>query len=620
MKSFCKYLLWLLLFLFFMFFVQRNVFLYSNISSLLAIDWKDALLTNWYALRMDTAAICYIMLLPLILFICWFIKPKRWINTTLNVYFLIIIVATSLITIVDNGLFRAWGVKITPKAIMYLDNPKEALESTKSSPLFLLITLFIIQTALLVWIYLRFISKNLKKEGKYPLVFSIAFPVLFLGLLFIGARGGLQSWPINARVAYFSKQPLMNLSSVNSFWNFLDVLRTKEDLQENPYSYFDDNEMNRIVNDLYAVQDSTTFILTTERPNIVLILLESYSGEAVGVLNPEQQVSATPFIDHLSKDGLLFTNFYATGFRTEHGQVALLSGIPAQPRTSISRVRSKIQRLPLLIRNLSTAGYHTSYITGGDIDFTNTQFLLRFGGCNEVLGDKDMMPYKRKATWGVYDDEMFAFALENINKYPEPFFSIVATTTNHEPFEADVENKFGNKNIEEKYMNTVYYTDQCIETFFEEAKKESWFDNTLFIFVADHAHYLPNNQPAYAQERHWIPCMFYGKVLKDEFKGKTIDKVASQSDFPKTLLTQLNIEHPEYSWGKNILNSNQVPFAFYTFDEGFGLINNEQTIIYDCRLEDVIYVKDTALFKQDSSILQQGKALLQKEMDDFIGL
>ena len=619
MKSFFKYLSWLLLFLFVMFFVQRNVFLYSNLNSLNTIDWSDIFLSNLYALRLDATAICYILILPLILYVCWFIKPKKWIRTALNVYFIFIIIVSAFISIVDNGLYRAWGVKITPKAIMYLESPKEAMESTKSSPLFLLITLFVLQSALLVWLYLKFAAAKLKKE-KYPILFSIVFPILFLGVLFIGARGGLQRWPINARVAYFSKQPLINLAGVNSFWNFLDVLTKKEELLENPYVYYEEEILNSIVENLYATQDSTDLVLTTERPNIVLILLESFSGEVVGVLNPEQTVSATPFFDKLSEEGLLFTNFYATGFRTEHAQVALLSGFPAQPRTSISYIRSKIQRLPLLIRSLSQAGYYSSYITGGDIDFTNTQFLLRYGGCNEVFGDIDLTPYKRKATWGIYDDEMFPFALEKINRHKQPFFSIIATTTNHEPFEADVENKFGNSSIKEKFMNTVHFPDQCIEKFFADAVKEPWFDNTLFIFIADHAHFMPNNRSAYAQERHWVPCMFYGKVLKEEYRGKAVNKIASHSDFPKTLLTQLGISTSEYAWGKNILNTHQLPFAFYTFDEGFGIIKEDQTIIYDCRLDDVIFVRDTSLLKTDSLILQQGKALLQKEMSDYIKL
>ncbi len=619
MRHFLRYIFWLSLFWLFIFFIQRNVFLFSNLNTLKQINWKEITQTNFYAFRMDLASYCYVMLFPLICYVIWFIQEKKWIKKILDVYFIVIIVISTFISIADNGLFRAWGVKITPKAITYLSYPKEVAESTQSSPLLLLFTLFFIQTALFIWIYFRWISKKLNPNN-YPLAFRIVFPVLLLGILFIGARGGFQRWPINARVCYFSRQPLLNLSAVNSLWNFLDVLTTPDEMRENPYMFYNEKDMGGLINDLYAKDNNTNLVLTTERPNIVVILLESFSAEAVGALNPRQEISATPVFDSLSKEGLLFTNFYATGFRTEHGQIALLSGFPAQPRTSISRNRSKIQRLPLLIRDLGDAGYYSSYITGGDVNFSNTQFLLQFGGCKEVLGDTDFPSFKRKATWGIYDDEMFPLALQRINRQKQPFFNIIATTTNHEPFEVEVEPKFGDKDLKSKFLNTVYFTDKCMGDFFENAKGEPWYKNTLFVIIADHAHSLPNDQPSYSQKRHWIPCLFYGEVLKEEYHGKTIDVIASQSDFPKIILSQLHLNSSEYIWSKDIFNSSQKAFAFYTFDEGFGMIEPEQTIIYDYKLDDLIFLKDTALFKTDSLILQQGKALLQKEMEEYIKL
>ena len=142
MKNFLKYLLYLFLFWLLVFFVQRNVFLFSNLGVLDILRSGDILKANLYALRMDIASICYIMLFPTLCLIAWFILKKNWVRKVLNIYFVLIVIVSTFISVVDNGLFRAWGVKLTPKAIAYLEYPKEAVESAASSPLGLCLRCF----------------------------------------------------------------------------------------------------------------------------------------------------------------------------------------------------------------------------------------------------------------------------------------------------------------------------------------------------------------------------------------------------------------------------------------------------------------------------------------------
>jgi hypothetical protein len=135
--------------------------------------------------------------------------------------------------------------------------------------------------------------------------------------------------------------------------------------------------------------------------------------------------------------------------------------------------------------------------------------------------------------------------------------------------------------------------------------------------VADHTNRLPKNRQNFEIERHWIPCLIYGDALKDEFKGKTFDKPASHVDLPAILLSQLKFPYEQFKWSKNILGNNSNTWAFYTFDEGFGLIKNNNKIVYDVKLKDLIY----KTYNTDDSITtQEGKALLQKLMNEYINL
>ena len=193
------------------------------------------------------------------------------------------------------------------------------------------------------------------------------------------------------------------------------------------------------------------------------------------------------------------------------------------------------------------------------------------------------------------------------------------TSTNHEPFDAKVDKIFNSNESSDNYKNTVHYTDKCISDYLRKAKAQAWYSNTLFIITSDHAHSMPLQRGYNEPERHRIPLLFFGDVVKQEFKGKTINKFGTQTDFPAMLLSQLNIDHNNFLRSLNLFNYFSPEFAFYTFDNGFGIITPQQTLVYDHNSGKVTFSKNKMQVKDDSLLLNKGKALLQVVFEEYIG-
>jgi phosphoglycerol transferase MdoB-like AlkP superfamily enzyme len=356
-------------------------------------------------------------------------------------------------------------------------------------------------------------------------------------------------------------------------------------------------------------------LLTKERPNIVLILLESWSANALGCLGGEAGI--TPGFDSLAKQGILFTDFYSSGFRTEQGLVAVLCGFPAQPQSTIIRKFGKFERLENLVMVLNQNGYQSSYYYSGDLNFANTGTFLQVSGFDIIYGEKNFKA-NRRTRWGAYDEELFDFHLKDSLLWKDPFFSVIMTSTSHEPFTGDVTPV--RKPVDEAsiYLNTVHYTDSCLYDYMTKASSTSWFKNTLFIITADHGHYNPYNSPYNSPERHHIPLLFYGNIIKKEFRGMQVSETGYHPDIPVTICKLSRITEHHFEWGKDLFGSDSLHYAFYTFDNGFGMISDSCFIVYDHNRKEVTGARGT--MRQQEELTEKGKALLQMIVRRYIDL
>ena len=616
MKTIIFFLIKLLLFWLCFFTLQHTIFLLFDHGGLKTVRIGQIFDSYYYAFAMDLAASAYLMSIPLLLvIISLFIKRKNIFNKYIHIFNIVMIIVCLIIAIADVGLYMAWGTKINSKALSYLAFPKGAITSLAAVPYLLFLAILATEAFVIIYIYKRFVHIDFSENIR--LSFKITFPIIILFLLFVSIRGGMQKYPLNKSWVYYSKYPALNYSALNGFWNFMEII-IKPDIRNNPYNYFPEEKAESIVAEMHKViADSTKMILTTERPNIVLILLESVSAECMDKLHGIKGLM--PGMDKLANDGLLFTNFYANGFRTEQGEISILTGFPAQPQTTIMRKFGKFEKLPNLARILGENGYSENYYYSGNTEFANTDAFLKLSGFEKILNENNY-PWQKRTDWGAYDEELFACHLKEAAKDKQPFFSIIMTSTNHEPFDANVEKVFSGKSETNGYKNTVHYTDKCVWEYLQKAKLKPWYANTLFIIMADHAHSYPYQRAANDAERHHIPLLLYGNVLNEKYRGKEIETIGSQIDFPATLLSQLKFQHKQFSRSKNLLNTGIPEFAYYTFDNGFGIITPEQILVYDHNLGQIVYRRNKLPEIIDNKITEQGKAYLQVTFDEYIGL
>ncbi|QQR86178.1 MAG: sulfatase-like hydrolase/transferase [Flavobacteriales bacterium] len=566
-------------------------------------------------LSMDLSAAGYMLALPVL---CWcigaftagafFRNLAHWLQVAL-------LVLCSLVTVSDIGLFAAWGTRINHKALSYLVYPDEAMAAAGGAPvLWPSLAVF-----LLLVVALWLLGKSRLKEPVAGSSFMARIPlVLFLpGLVVLAIRGGWQDYPISRSWAYFSDKQVLNLAAVNGTWNVLDVLFTPAEYASNPYSYLTSEDAEASVSKAYPAPTAPARkILTTDRPNIVLVLLESWSGDVTAPIGGEPNVS--PNFTRLCNEGLLFTNFYSTGFRTEQGLCAILSSFPSQPKTTIVRQFGKFDQLPSLVRTLDSAGYNSRYTYSGDVTFANTRTYFQAMGF-DVIHDETTIPGKQRTRWGAYDEDLFAFALEDMRGMQEPFVNVLMTATNHEPFIADVKSPFTGKREPDRYRNTVHYTDEWLGWFMEKSKQEAWYENTLFIIVPDHGHFLPLYRQPFEAARHHIPLLLTGPALSPEMRGGRNTTFGSHSDMATTVLNQLGLLHSPIPWGHDLLGPGPH-FAYWSFDDGFGIATDERTLVWDNVAQRYLeQLGDTRANADKSEQLARGQAITQVLLDRYIG-
>ncbi|WP_207422297.1 LTA synthase family protein [Desertivirga brevis] len=522
-----------------------------------------------------------------------------------------------MVTVINFNIYREWGSKINSRAFEFLvSSPGEAFASSVSSPLFL--SFVILALLIFLGFYLsRWADFNVNKQG--PWYLKSLFGILLLGSNFLAIRGGWQLAPMNESMAYYSGKPILNHAAVNTEWALLRSL-FKRSSKKNPFQFYNKEEAESIVKELYPkATGTTTKILTTTKPNIVLVIMESFTADLIESLNGEKGID--PGIESLLPEGILFTNIYASGDRTDKGVVSILSAFPTQGMKSIMKENEKQSKLPSLFKALGTAGYSNSFYYGGETQFANMKSYLLNTGCQELVDKSNFDEKDMNSKWGAYDDVVYKQLTDDLTKKKKsPSFTALLTLTNHEPFELPVNPHFPGDETENKFRSTAYYSDSCLTAFLKDAKKHPWYKNTLFVVVADHGHRLPKNLwEIFDPHRYRIPLLFFGDVIKNEYRGSKVEKVGSQTDIAATLLAQLDMENRDFSWSKDLYNDKVKGHAFYSWENSFGFVDSSnRALTFDNTSKAVIY-KTENLGKEEESLLRYAKAYMQTVFQQYLG-
>lgn len=600
------FLFWIIYFLF-----ARLFFVLYYFDKAQEIGLLTTVKTFLYGLQLDIAFSGYLSTIPFLLIIfSIFLDPKRVLKIV-KWYTFIVILCITMLLFIDAGLYQAWGVRLDTSLLTYLNTPELMIASTSTFQLVGGILGWLMVSYSFIKIFHKFHQKKLYKINKGTWL-EIPLFLLITAALIIPVRGGFQTIPVNQSNVYFSDKMFANHAAINFIWNFFNALTHKTD-GKNPYIYFDDktatNVINKTRNELLETHIDS--VLTIKKPNILLIIWESLPAKIVGSLGGEPNV--TPNLNELSKEGILFTNFYGNGDRTDKAIPAILSGYYSPPVKRIMRMPNKTRSLPMLPKKMEQLGYKTSFYYGGDLNFGNMNTYLRNAGINNFVDGSDFDKKDWNSKWGAYDDVFMKRLEKDLSKNKkEPFFTIALTLTSHEPYEIKGEYVFGKDTEDNKFRSAHHYTDQVIGDFIKSAKKKDWYKNTLIVIMADHGHSSPKHQgPIFSPKKFRIPMLWLGGAVNTNMKEVSI--FSSQVDFSFTLLDLLGGDKKDFVLGKNIFNSSNKQYAHYTFNKGYGTLNKNGSFVYD-------YIGKNPILNEGitSNLDSLGKAITQKSYQDFL--
>lgn len=600
------------------------------------VSWTDWLSVVWHGLPLDLSLAGYLTAIPGLLFIASVWTLSKVLHRIWCGYFLFVSLLLSLIFTVDVGLYEYWGFRLDATPLFYFfSSPKDAVASVSIWMVLAGVAAMAVYAALLYAVFYGvLLRKKLLLQMKLPYRRLDVSGVLLLltGLLFIPIRGGFTVSTMNVGKVYFSAEQRLNHAAINPAFSLMESLARQKDFGSQ-YRFMEAEEADRVckslldptviggqvevADSLRQSADSLHTLFNTPRPDVLFVILESFSSKLMTALGGEPDIAV--HLDSLSREAVLFTNFYANSFRTDRGLVAILSGYPAQPTTSIMKYPRKTQHLPAIAGSLKDAGYATRYYYGGDADFTNMRSYLMSSGFDHIVSDRDFPVFERLSKWGVHDHLVFNRLLEDLKAEASalpvagdsvvaiertPRFRVLQTSSSHEPFEVPY------RRLKNDRLNAFAYTDSCVGAFVKQLRKLPQWKNTVVVLVPDHLGAYPEGISNLAVERYQIPLLMIGGAVR---APRRIDVCGSQHDIAATLLAQLGLPHDAFTFSKDMLNPDAPHFAFFTVPDAFGMVTPDNRLVFDCQADAVAVDEGTAKGKN----LLPGKAYLQKLYDDL---
>lgn len=557
---------------------MRLVFVLYHLKKAATIPWTSVLGSFWHGLRMDFSVAAYIiapvcLFVIFSLFISFFQRPPVY-----KVYTYLILLLVCMICLADLEMYNAWGFRMDAGPLRFLETPREAMASVSHLPLFWIAIAFLLAYAVFFFAFRWLLNRIffLPRHAHYILT-GVSLLVITASLI-LPIRGGWQLAPMNQSAVYFSKHQFANHAAINASWNFLHSMVSKTNVKKNPYPYFPAGESKAVVDSLYTSSGNTgEWVVENDSTpvNVILIIWESFIGKAVNYQH--EGVEVTPRFNQLLNEGIYFDNLYASGDRTNKGVPAIISGYPAMPNTTIIHNPAKSAKLSTLTKELANKGYQTGFIYGGEPEFANIKSYLVHAGYDKILGRNDFSGKDMNSKWGAHDGVVMKRVLQEMHAMQRPFFMTWLTLSSHEPFETpDPAVIVGNDNTA-RFLNSINYTDKVIGEFVDSCRQQPWWNNTVLVIIGDHGHPLPAT--GYKADDFRTPMLWLGGALKRPPFRYSLP--ASQLDLSHTLYSQLGGAGNPFPFSKNLSDSSIHHWAFFNFNDGFGWIGKEGSLVYD---------------------------------------
>nr|WP_302229953.1 alkaline phosphatase family protein [uncultured Prevotella sp.] len=616
-----------------LFVLQKPLFLFLEKGS--ATQPVDNIFTElpaviWHGLPLDLSMAGYLSVIPGFLSIAVVWLKRDLVKPIMNIYFIIASLFITCSFLLNASLYPYWKYPLDSTPLFYFfTSPADAIASVSIWQVILSIVILIVLT-IGVWFTLRMRGEKRQQYSRYSYGYggfgsgkrnrfddfdrhrgrTSIILLLLTGLLFLPIRGGITVSTMNTGQAYYSQNAYLNHSAVNPLFSLLESITHQEDFASQ-YRFMKDKEADKIFATMTSTSDENTYPLLNEAtfkkgtPDILIVIMESFASDIMPSMGSYKDVAVC--LDSIAQQSILFTRFYANSFRTDRGMVSILSGYPAQPTTSIMRYPRKTSQLPSIARNLAKyKNYKTTYYYGGDADFCNMRSYLVSQGYQHIISDANFPIEDKLSKWGVPDHILAAKMMEDIKAQQNekrPMLRILQTSSSHEPFEVPYHR------LKDKRLNAFAYTDSVMGAIVREYRKLPRWKNTLIVFVPDHVGGYKENLNDHDRSRYQIPLILAGGAISRPMK---VGIIGSQHDIAATLLGQLGVEHREFTFSKNMMSDATPKFAFFAVNDAFGIVSEENSLIYDNRAKRIVYDKGEKGFN-----LKRGQAYLQKLYDDL---
>lgn len=544
------------------------------------------------SLRLDLATAGFLSVIPLLFVFLLKFYNHKWLRILFYTIFGIEILAVSIIHSAEINAYFEWNHKLTSRVFMHLSNPDEVFRTADYS-----VTIYFMLFLLFEGIVAYFLIKKLLPSRRFEIVATnwkdryfllLTFPLL-IGFCFLFARGGWQQIPINIDSACFSNEHKLNDVSINSTYFFGNsyFLYMKTDFSD-ILPKIEEKKADKLVQSLFNFdRNHNNYILTDTKPNLVFIILESWTANA-------------------------------TNTTSEIGNTSILAGYPGIPEVAISLYPEKHRKIKSINQLLKPYGYFSSYTFAGDLKYGNIESFIVEHQFNRVLDEDDFPAGLEHGKLTYHDKDLFKFFLQEINASKSPFMQCALTGSTHAPFDYPKTGKEKWKGTEADFMNSIQYSDKCIGDFIKKAKKEKWYKYTVFVFVADHSHGSPEFPEPYSTKFFRIPILIYGEPVLKSKRGSVYKNIGSQADLAATLLHQLRVKTDALKFSKDLLSPNVKQFAFHATIRGYGFIDPNGSLLYN--FDSKNYTENTFTKTQFLKSKRHSEALFLEYFKNFDGL
>ncbi|SEI47655.1 Phosphoglycerol transferase MdoB [Allopseudospirillum japonicum] len=541
-------------------------------------------------IRVDLILLCYLALIPTLL------SPFFYLNRNLQSlgnylfagWFSLALVVIVFLELATPSFIEQYDARPDRLFVEYLNYPHEVFATLWEAYRLTLISTLLLSCALAVFVY-RFFSQYRKINNTWHPLIGLCMLVLILPIMVLGARSSLQHRPANPSLFAFSTDNLVNKLVLNSTYSVLYALYSLKDeaTSSEIYGQMATEEM------LTRVRQTSLLPLTAfqhpalptlheqspsylrERPlNLVIILEESLGAGFVAPLGGE---AITPNLARLAQQGFWMQRMYATGTRSVRGIEAVVSGFLPTPARSVVKLSGSQHGFFTLADLLNQQGYHTEFIYGGESHFDNMRGFFLGNGFQKVIDQKDYQAPNFVGSWGVSDEDLMAKAhtrFSELHAQGQAFFGLVFSSSNHSPFEYP-EGRIQATEPKQSVENAVRYADYALGEFFKAAQQSAYWQDTLFLVVADHDTRVYGSDLVPIDKFH-IPALILGADIPAEVYAG----VASQIDLAPTLLSMMGIEAQHPMLGRDLT---RTPLdqgrALMQFQDIYAYMHQDQVVV-----------------------------------------